>query len=539
MPIPEGHTDQSLAFEEYMSIVHRRRWWILLPVFVCWVVGWSVSWVIPSQYKSEALILVEQRKVPEQYVVPNVSVSLQDRLQSMTQQILSRTRLQAAIDRFHLYPARHGARSFARDEDPVDEMRKDINIELVKTPGRSELSSFKIQYTARSPSLAQQVNGALTTLFIDENLKSQQQLSESTTSFLANQLEEARLKLEEQEAKVRAFKAKHFGNLPSQLETNVQILTGLQAQLQNTQRSEDVAKQQRLYLESLLQGYQTVRSTVGNGDSSAPAPDPLDNELLGLGHRIEEARSRYTEDHPDVVALRGEIAKAEKLKQEVAAEIASRQKSGQPASAGESVGLAATQQGSPSPMMQMQSQLKANELEIRNYRQYEKEIQAQIYSYRVRLNLTPATEQELADISRGYEESKTNYNSLLQKRNQSQLATNLEERQQGEQFRILDPPSLPERPSAPNHLLLSLGALLAGIALGFVLTVLLEVTDVRIRHEKDLEGLTKARVLVGIPHLDLPGEGRSRALLRWVEIGVGVGMVILIVAGNLYAFYKS
>jgi succinoglycan biosynthesis transport protein ExoP len=539
MPILEGRTGQPLGFEEYMSILNRRRWWILLPMFLCWVVGWSVSWVIPSKYKSEALILVEQRKVPELYVVPNVSVSLQDRLQSMTQQILSRTRLQAAINRFHLYPASHGVRSFAREEDPVDEMRKDIDIELVKSPGRAELTSFRIRYTASSPYLAQQVNGALTTLFIDENLKTQQQLSESTTSFLVNQLEGARLKLEEQEAKVRAFKAKHFGNLPSQLETNVQILTGLQGQLQNTQRSEDVAKQQRLYLESLLQGYQTLGSTQSNEDASIAAPDPLDNQLFELGHRLEEARSRYTEDHPDVVALKGEIAKAEKLKREIAAEIASRQKSGQPASAGESVGPAGTQHGSPSPLMQLQSQLRANELEIQNYRHYEKEIQAQISSYQVRLNLTPATEQELADISRGYEESKTNYNSLLQKQNQSQLATNLEERQQGEQFRVLDPPSLPERPSAPNHLLLSLGALMAGTALGFGLTVLLEVTDVRIRQEKDLECLTRARVLVGIPHLDLPGEGRSRTLLRWVEIGVGLGMVILILAGNLYAFYKT
>ena len=119
-------------------------------------------------------------------------------------------------------------------------------------------------------------------------------------------------------------------------------------------------------------------------------------------------------------------------------------------------------------MMQIQSQLKANRLEIQNYQQQVKKIETQIADYQARLNLTPATEQELADISRGYEESKANYDSLLQKQNQSQLATSLEERQQGEQFRILDPPSLPARPSSPNHLLISLAGLLVGFAVGAV-----------------------------------------------------------------------
>ena len=162
------------SLEEYWAIVRRRRWWIFLPLFVCWVLVWAVSWFLPATYRSEALILVEQQKVPEQYVVPNVTVSLQDRLQSMTQQILSRTRLQATIDRFGLYPQRRAPSALLDSDDRVEQMRQDIKIDLVESPEHpGELTAFKIDYSARSRELAQQVNSELTSLFIDENLKSQ------------------------------------------------------------------------------------------------------------------------------------------------------------------------------------------------------------------------------------------------------------------------------------------------------------------------------------------------------------------------------
>ena len=312
--------DEGLVFrslDEYWAIARRRRWYVLLPVFACWAIAWAGSWLVPSTFQSEALILIEQQKVPEQYVVPNVTVSLQDRLQSMTQQILSRTRLQSTINRFHLYET-HRRPEFLQTEDPVEQMRKDIKIDLVESPGRpGQLTSFKIRYSAGTPQLAQQVNSELTSLFIDENLRSQQQLSESTTAFLQSQLADARAKLEEQEAKVRAFKASHFGNLPSQVETNVQILNGLQAQLQNIQRALDAANQQKLYLESLQQEYQAIQASLSKVDSTGTSPDTFDKDLSDLRHQLQEARLRYTEDYPDVVQLKDKISQMEKLKQKI------------------------------------------------------------------------------------------------------------------------------------------------------------------------------------------------------------------------------
>ena len=530
------------SLEDYWAIALRRRWWILLPLFLVWAAAWGVSWLLPSIYESEALILVEQQKVPDQYVVPNVTANLQGRLQSMSQQILSRTRLQATIDRFHLYPQTRGISGLLKSEDPVERMRDDIKIELVDAPGRpGELTAFKMHYSTVSPELARQVNSELTTLFIDENLKAQTQLSENTTAFLEKELEDARANMAAQEAKVASFKARHLGELPSQLESNVQILSGLQSQLQNTQRTLDSARQQKLYLESLQQQYQSAQASFGSSsdDSKGAAPHTIEQELLDLKVQLRGLQSKYTDEHPDIVSLKEKIAKAEALKKQNESEMAETQKEPQAANGVDPASIEQVQHGAPSSMMQVESQLKANQLEIANDDRREKDLDAEISAYQGRLNLTPETEQELINISRGYDESKSNYDSLLQKQMQSQLATSLEQRQQGEQFRIIDPPSLPEKPSAPNRLLFSLGGLFAGALIGLGLAFGLDLLDVRVRQEKDLEGIVPARVLVGIPRLRTPRENGLVVLRWWTELGAAMALVVLIVLGNLYAFYKG
>jgi polysaccharide chain length determinant protein (PEP-CTERM system associated) len=532
--IDDAEERVSPSFEELWATARRRRWWLLLPLFFCWLTVWGVSWLLPSTYESQATILVEQQKVPEHFVTPNVTVNLQDRLQSMTQQILSRTRLQKTIDDLHLYSPLRGLGRLFQSGDSVEQMRKDIKIELVQSQGRpADLTAFKIYYSGTSPSRAQQVNSELTTLFIDENVRSEQQSSQDTTTFLASQLEDARNKLEQQEAKVKAFKASRLGELPSQMESNVKILTGLQTQLESILRALDNAKQQKLYLDSQLQQFQSASALLVSGDADATSPETLDRELFTLRQRLADERSRHTDEYPEIIALKRKIAEAEKLKKDMDLEIAEKEKANQESPTD---GLSATYS---SPLMQLRSQLKANALEIQNYQHREKTIEVEISAYKARLNMTPETEQELADISRGYEESRANYNSLLQKQNQSQLATSLSQRQQGEQFRVLDPPSLPDKPATPNHLLWSLGGLVLGgvVALGLIL--FLELNNVRVRQEKDLSQVVPARVLVCIPHLGTPQEAQFAVALRRLEFVTALAMVLVMVAGNFYAFFKG
>jgi len=526
-----------LSWEEYWAIAVRRRWWILLPLFLVWLAVWGVSWLLPEKYQSEALILVEQQKVPDQYVVPNTTSNLQERIQTLTEQILSRTRLQATIDHLHLNTHQGGLFSSG---DPVEQMRNYINIELVSAPEHpGDYTAFKMRYSAGSAELAQKVNSELTSLFIAENVNVQRQLSENTTDFLEAQLADARANMAQQEAKVAAFKAKHLGELPTQLESNMQILSGIQSQLQNAQQTMDAARQQKLYLESLLQQYQSMQGSLGGGNSTVAPPQTLETELYDMRLKLQDLRTRYTEGHPDVISLKEKIAQTEQLKKQAEAELAANPKSG---STSDNLDLAVSgepQRGSPTPIMEVQSQLKANRLEIANIQQHEKDLESQISRYQARLNLTPETEQELTSVSRGYEESKANYNSLLQKQMQSQLATSLEHRQQGEQFRIIDPPSLPKKPWSPNHLYFSLGGLLAGIAIGLGLTAFLEVTNVRVRREEDLEGVIPVSVLVGIPHLGTPDEARTSVIRWWREFGAGLALIIFIFLGNLYAYLRG
>ena len=516
---------KQLKLEDYWAIVRRRRWWLIAPLFLGWAMVIGATWSIPAMYRSETLIIVEQQKVPEHYVVPNVAADLQQRLQSMTQQILSRTRLQGIIQTFHLYTGEQGV---ADPESMVERMRQDIKIDLVPTPGRpGELTAFKISYSARTPMLAQQVTGELTSLFIEENLRNRQQQSEDTTAFLQNQLEDARKDLAQQEQRLREFKTKYLGQLPEQLQSNVQILAGLQAQLQAASEARDHAQQQKLYLESLLQQNRASRSAAAADSANAATPSSLDDELDKLKAQYADLSTRYTESHPDVVRLKQQIASTEKLKKESDTDI----KAGK----GSATASRIAQVG---PMAQVEGQLKANELEISNRTDEVKRLQTEIDQYRGRLNLTPVREEELSSITRDHEQSKENYQSLLAKKMQSELATNLERRQQGEQFRIIDPPSLPRKPYFPDRFKMSLAGVALGLVLSLGLTAAMETVAPRIHKEEDLRDLIPAPVLAAIPSLLTADEQQQQRRFMWLESAAAVGLLILIPALT-FLVYRS
>lgn len=530
------------SLEEYWEIVRRRRWLILGTAFLCWLVIWGIGWAVPPTYVSEAEIIVEQQQVPTTFVTPNVQTTADQQLQMMTQQILSRPRLQSIIERYHLYSHQNFIVALLQSSDPVEQMRKDIQINLVVTPGnkqQQQLTGFKISYGARTPEVANAIVGQLASFFINQNMVTQQERSQSTTAFLSSQLADAKAKLDQQEEQLRAFKAQHLGELPDQLQSNLQILSGLQAQLANVQAAESRTEQQKLYLGSVVQQYQDAQATLDAG-GEAVSPPALEKKLGDLRQELAAARAQYTDNYPDVIALKDQIQKTEALKKQIEDQIAQSAKSGKPTDETiNPVGTNAVQNGAPTPMMQIQSELKANQLEIQSEKRAEKDLEGRIAQYQARLNMTPVTEQQLAQVNRGYEEAKANYTSLLQKQNESQLATNLEQNQQGQKFTLVDPASTPTAPSWPNHILISLGGLGFGLVLAAALTILLELTGARIRQEKDLEGIVPVRVLVGIPHISTVVEQERRIARRWMERAAALAIVLVLVAGNIYAIYRG
>lgn len=510
MRVQESEEPYGLA--QYRDIAVRQRWWMLGTLFAVWAAAWVAAWMLPARYRSETTIIIDELQVPQEG-----GSGLQERLQTLTPQILSRTRLQRIIQDLKLYGA-----AGSSTEPLVNQMRRDTKVQPLPVSGRpNELAAFTVSYAAGSPALAQQVTTRLTSLFIEENVRTRAQHSQQAASFLESQLQDARAWLQKQESRLQQFKAQYQGQLPSEAQANVSLRDGLENRLQNATQELQRANQQKLYLSSLLAQYRRLRVSAGS-TSSAPAgtPPALDAELARLGQQLAELRLRYTEAHPDLVRLRQQMARTEQLKAQMEQEL-----TGAPPGAAEETPTT----------LQLQSQLRANEQEIRDRQNEAAGMKAELRAVQSRLRNTPAREQQLAELTRDYDQSRAYYESLLARRNQSLLAGSLEKQQQGEQFRILDPPTLPTAPYYPDRFKFSMAGLLLGAVAGGLAGYARELLDDHIHSQAQVESLCPAPILAVIPHASEPDPWPSRLRLGG-EIAGATALLAFITAGTFLAF---
>jgi len=533
----EEQESEQLDLHRIAGIVRRRHMQFLVPVFLAWALIWGSSWVLPPRYKSVTTILVEQPTMPQNYVVPNVNDDLQSRLQSITTQVKSETRLLMIINRLHLF---NGAQSGPAVEEKINKMRNAIDVELVRDPTHQDVAAFRISYSASNPRVAQTVTGELTDLFINENNKVRQEESQGTTNFIQEQLETARSSLTQQEAKVQQFEAHHEGALPTQQASNLQILAGLQSQLQNEQDSLSTARQQRVYLQTLLQQQEAVLSRarpVGT-DKAAATPSDLaavNEQLDKLRSQLADLNSRYTDQYPDVQSTKQEISRLETARANIVAAEKARSKETKPSD------LALASEVDPAlsgPVQQTQSQLQANQLEIQNRENAISELKGRINDYQGRLNAEPSTEQQLADLNRGYEQSKANYDDLLKKRDESEMATSMEQMQQGERFTVLDPPSLPVKPDFPDRLKFCGAGLAVGLALGLLIAGGFEFLDDRMHSEKEIKELLFMPVISEVPEVSDRYDERKRKRRMLLGWAASAFVFSTILAGSVFSFLR-
>jgi protein tyrosine kinase modulator len=522
----ESEAVAEFDWKKYRAIALRRRWIFMITCFVVWIVVWTASWFIPSVYRSSTLILVERPNT--QVVAANSTQDFQGRLDSITQQVLSRTRLLRIINNLNLYSEQrsHGV----SDDDLVERMRKKIEIELVRAPDRG-LSSFNIYFSADSPDVAQRVTTELTNVLITENLEATQEQTENTSKFLQSQLDDARKKLSAQEDQVRVFKDQHIGELPSQLQSNLQILSGLQSQLQGEQDALGRARQQNAYLESLLSQYSALAKNTKAGDTGAMGLPAVDQELDRLRAQLADLSSHYTDQHPDVRKVKEQIAKTERMKEQLTAELKSRPSDPHAASDSEYSGNA--------PLMEVRSQLKANQIEMGNRQRAIDTLQVQIENYQARLNRTPIREQELADLTRDYDQSRVYYDQLLAKKNQADLSAKLSEAQQDEHFSMVDPPSRPSKPFSPNRLKLSFMGLFGGLVLGVGAAAGREYLDDRVYDEETFHRLLPAEVMAEIPPLPTAPEKQHQERMFWLGWACTGLLGLLVMAGTAFSFLRG
>jgi succinoglycan biosynthesis transport protein ExoP len=534
-----------LSPEHYLRVIWHRKWLVLgvfLAVFTATVI---VSHRLPDIFNSETLILVDPQKVPDSYVKSTVTGDIRNRLGTLSQQILSATRLQRIIDTLNLYPQER--KELAR-EDVIMKMRKDISVSVVSDFGGSQdLQAFRISYSGRDPRLVSQVANELASLFIDENLKAREQQATDTNNFLQSQLQDARKTLEAQEAKLRDFRMKHIGEMPEQQTATLQVLGQLQSQLQLESEALARAEQQKGVLQAMMSQSAPVvelddpggmrSSSEQGGGATSKAAAPKATVLDGLRAELNSLQARgYTDTHPSVRKVKARIADAEK-NEPAPAVVAEAPKppaepvQGPPVPRPPTVRRSAPVSNNPVLL----SQLKAAEDEIAKHRQEQMRLNKAISGYTSKLEAIPVREQQIAELVRDSEVSKAHYSQLLNNQLSAETATQLEIRQKGEKFRVLDSAQPAQRPSSPNRPLLNAGGAIGGLGLGLFLALLTEFLGMSITSPEQITESTGLAVLEVIPIIQTLNDIRRRKKrLIW---GAVSGCAITILASGAFLFY--
>lgn len=478
---------KELTFDDYLAILRRRCWLIIVPAILGVTIGYAVSLLLPARYTSHTVVLVEQPVVPDSYVKPVVSEDLNQRLASMQEQILSRTRLQHLVEQFGMYKDEINKVPM---EVLVARLQKSIAVKpLNPTQGTQPtgLPGFNVDVTLGEPWLAQRVCTEITSMFMEQSLRLRQQQAEDTTQFLGAQLEEAKAKLDEQDAKLADFQSRYVGALPEDEQNNLTLLVGLSPQLEAATQAVNQAREEKAFLESML-GQQVA---AWESSQKGQNPETLEQQVAKEQEQLLSLQARYTDEHPDVVKLQANIAELQKRIRD-----ASTKKEKEPSA------LQAKSLAEPPEIQQLRAQLHQSEIAVVQKQEEQKHLQEQIGNLQGRLQLSPKIQQQFKSVTRDYQTALEFYNDLLKKRNESQMATELEHRQQGEQFRVLDAPSFPERPSFPNRLLFGFGGLGVGLILGLGLVQLSEWRDKSMRSKQDIEVYLRLPTLAQISLMD-------------------------------------
>lgn len=475
--------------EDIIEIVLRRRWFIIIPFCFSVIVGIYLSITLPKVYQASTLILVQPQRVPTNYVRSVVSAGIESRINTISQQIMSRTNLEKIIEQFKLYSEPKHEKMYM--EDKIEDMRERISVNI---RSRTGADAFAISFEDTDPERVMSVANTMATYFIDENLKVREAQAVGTSNFLDDELTNIRVQLEKLEEALREYRKRFMGELPEQLETNLRILDRLHEQLIEKQQSLRNTKNMLIAFEKQMselhnmQNDLSIDSLVEFGAGDSTKPDQLKDQLSIL-------KTRYTDKHPDVMRIKRMIAELEKPLQESDQEI----------SEGNYQDLQMAQRD------EMTKEIKAIEADI-------SEIQKQTTIHQKRVENTPKREQEILSLKRDYANIKGTYDSLLSRKLEAEISVNMEKKQKGEQFRVLDPARLPEKPIRPNMNRLFILTLAAGLAVGCGLVFLLEYFDTSFRKPEDIDSLLGLPVLAILPSLIHPEDIKKKKIYQFLSI---------------------
>jgi polysaccharide chain length determinant protein (PEP-CTERM system associated) len=507
------------SFDTVLQVARRRKWLIILPVLVIGALGAAVVAYLPNVYRSETLILVVPQRVPESYVRSTVTARIEDRLQSISQQILSRTRLEQIITDFNLYQKERANKELM--EDIVEKMRtRDIGIDIIKG------DAFRVSYQAGDPRLAMRVTERLGSLFIDESLRDREVLAEGTSQFLATQLDESRRQLVLVENKLQEYQRAHNGELPAQMDSNLQGQHNTEMALQNLGESLNRDRERRLLLErqvtDIVEAPEPAKTAAADADKQPEMAQTLQDELRIAQQALLALELKLKPEHPDVKKQKRAV---DELEKRVAAAKLDTTLAARPT--GPAVAMDPAKRRK---LLDARAELENLDRQIEAKLAEESRLRGMVGMYQARIEATPVREAELASLTRDYETLQANYRSLLQKKEESEISANLEKRQIGEQFKILDPARMPEKPASPDRPRLYVIAALVAIAAGLGLAALAEFFDKTLRTEADVRAALNLMVLATVPTMRQQSPRRFRRAAAVSVVAVAVLAVCAAVA---------
>src|SRR5215470_12356056 len=472
----------------------KKYWWILpLAIISGGALGLGATMVLPKKFTSQSRVQIREQSVSPDIVKPVLTAETNQRVVLMQEDILSRTQLQAVIEQLGLYPSERGK---VHMEDLVYRLRKAIDItppDTILGVQSRQLPGFYINVTFNNPETANRICSEITRRFMEKNATEITEASRRAKEFMQQQADEAKRSLDEQDAKLAEFKKKYMGSLPDQQNANLSLLQTMDSQLEAVTQAISRAQQDKAMNESLLASQLATLKATERGDTPT---ETLQEQLIKLQEQLSSLESRYTPEHPDVIKTKNQI-------QQVQQRIASAPNGAQSASNAPQTVL------EPPAVQQLRAKIKQDDMNIADLSKRQSQIQAQIGVLQGRLQLSPAVEQQFKELMRGYQSASDSYNDLLKRHSQATIATEFTHEQQGEQFSMEDPPSLPMSPSYPKKPVFAGGGLAGGLALGLAVLYLLAALDSSMHSERDVEVCLKLPVLAIVPTMDPALMGRS------------------------------
>src|SRR5258708_3166974 len=488
--------NRELTMDDYVAMLRRRLKGILIPTLLAPLIGFAVSYGFAPKYTSQSLVLVEEQKVPEGYVKPVVTEDLSQRVGTLQQRALSGERLRPLIDQLGL----HG-----NVDELMERIRGGVTIQAVqaavvrspggKKKGLGEVPGFNVNFTAANPREAQMICAGVTNIMLQENLKDRAQLAQNTTDFLGRQVEEAKRNLDELDSKLANFKKQFMGQLPGDEDNNLKILMGMNSQLDANTQTLNRAKQDKAYTESML----SQQIAAWKSSQTSTNPQTLQQQLASLQSQLITLQAHYTDDYPDVVKTKKDIAEVQKKLDEINAAAAN-----SPSTASDKENLS-----EPPEIRQLRLQIHQYDQVITQATRDQQKLQEQIKIFQGRVALSPAVEEQYKQLTRDYDTAQKFYEDQLSKEKQSEMQGPMEREQQGEQMRVLNAADLPDAPSFPNRVMFAGGGLAGGLALGLGLALWVELRDTALRTESDVVAAMELPVLSQVPWVGVEAAGKN------------------------------